>query len=166
MGLPVWAPAYIALGSNLNQPVQQVQQAFSQLAQLPATAALLQSSLYQSAPMGPQEQPAFINAVAGLITQLTVHELLSELQRIERNLGKQASSLRWGPRVIDLDLLLFGEQRSANAQLQLPHPGLLLRNFVMTPLAEVAPQLQLPNGKTAAAWAQHLGLHGLHRVAA
>ncbi|MGD9842854.1 MAG: 2-amino-4-hydroxy-6-hydroxymethyldihydropteridine diphosphokinase [Steroidobacteraceae bacterium] len=164
MGEPVWVPAYIALGSNLDQPQRQVQLACAQLAQLSASNALVYSSLYHSAPMGPQDQPAYVNAVAGLLTTLPVLELLSELQNIERTMGKQASSLRWGPRVIDLDLLLYGTQRSDTAKLQLPHPGLLLRNFVLVPLAEIAPQLILPNGMTASACVQQLGMLGLERI--
>ena len=165
MRLLKWVPAYIAVGSNLEQPEWQVKQAFKQLSTVPSTAAHINSSLYRSAPMGPVDQPPYINAVVGLITQLTAEQLLQEIQAIERRMGKQISPLRWGPRVIDLDLLLCGDQRSDSEQMQLPHPGLLVRNFVMQPLAEIAPQLQLPNKLTAAICADQLGMAGMERLA-
>jgi 2-amino-4-hydroxy-6-hydroxymethyldihydropteridine diphosphokinase len=159
-----WVPAYIAVGSNLEQPDWQVRQAFIHLSQLPNTVAHINSSLYRSAPMGPVDQPPYINAVVGLLTQLSAEQLLEEIQGIERHMGKQISSLRWGPRVIDLDLLLYGDQRSDTEQMQLPHPGLLVRNFVMQPLAEIAPNLQLPNKMTAMACAHQLGMAGMERL--
>ncbi len=155
--MSTWVPAYVAIGSNLEQPEWQVSQAFTRLSQLKLTAAHVHSSLYRSVAMGPVDQPAYINAVVGLLTQLTAEQLLSELQDIERRMGRQVSSLRWGPRVIDLDLLLYGEQRSDSESMQLPHPGLLLRNFVIQPLAEIAPVLKLPNGVTALVCARQLG---------
>jgi 2-amino-4-hydroxy-6-hydroxymethyldihydropteridine diphosphokinase len=160
-----WVPAYIAVGSNLEQPDWQVRQAFAQLSQLPYTVAHINSSLYRSVPMGPVDQPPYINAVVGLLTQLSAEQLLEKIQGIERRMGKQISSLRWGPRVIDLDLLLYGDQRSDTEQMQLPHPGLLVRNFVMQPLAEIAPNLQLPNKMMAMACAHHLGMAGMERIA-
>lgn len=164
MTQPQWTPAYIALGSNLDEPVQQVRRALAELAQLSATRLIVHSSLYRSAPMGPQNQPAFVNAVAALLTRLSALELLAQLQAIERSMGRQPPVLRWGPRVIDLDILLHGETRSDTLALQLPHPGLPLRNFVMAPLAEIAPQLSLPQGLTAALMAQRLGMDGLQRI--
>lgn len=165
MSSTVWVPAYIAIGSNLEQPLQQVQQAFTYLSKLPTTAAHHASSLYRSAPMGPADQPPYINAVAGFLTQLDAHQLLDALQQIERRMGKQSSALRWGPRVIDLDLLMYGDQRSDTEQLQLPHPGMLQRNFVMQPLADIAPALRMPDGMTAAKRAKELGSAGLERIA-
>ena len=165
MSSTVWVPAYIAIGSNLEQPLQQVQQAFTYLSKLPATAAHHTSSLYRSAPMGPADQPPYINAVAGFLTQLDAHQLLDALQQIERTMGKQSSAMRWGPRVIDLDLLMYGDQCSDTEQLQLPHPGLLVRNFVMQPLADIAPELRMPDGMTAANCAKQLGSVGLERIA-
>jgi len=159
-----WTPAYVALGSNLAEPAQQVRRALVELSQLPATKLICQSSLYQSQPMGPQAQPLFINAVAALLTQLDAQLLLIELQRTETSMGRQVSSERWGPRVIDLDILMFGDMRCATPTLQLPHPGMLLRNFVMLPLAEIAPYLTLSNGLNAASVAQTLGADGLQRL--
>lgn len=162
---PLWMPAYIALGSNLEQPVTQVRQAMLLLAQMPTTQAMLESALYRSAPMGPQDQPVYINAVVGLLTQLSPEALLQALQKIEQAMGKTRSSLRWGARIIDLDLLLYADLCLHTPPLQLPHPGLLARNFVIQPLADIAPQLSLPNGITAANWARHLGHQGLECMA-
>jgi len=159
----LWTPVYIALGSNLADPVRQVKQALSHLAQLAQTRLIMRSSLYQSRPMGPQGQPVFINAVAALLTQQSAQQLLSELQSVESAMGRQVTE-RWGPRIIDLDILMFGDVRSATDSLQLPHPGMLLRNFVMQPLAEIAPQLILSNGLTAAGVAKALGMDGLQRL--
>jgi 2-amino-4-hydroxy-6-hydroxymethyldihydropteridine diphosphokinase len=160
----LWTPAYVALGSNLAEPAQQVRLALRALSQLTSTRLICQSSLYQAQPMGPQAQPMFINAVAALLTQQTAQQLLSELQRIEAAMGRQSSAERWGPRIIDLDILLFGEMRIATDTLQLPHPGMLVRNFVMTPLAEIAPQLVMPNGLIASSVARSLGMVGLRRL--
>src|SRR5262245_6687849 len=97
-----WVPAYVALGSNLDGPAGQVDTALARLAALPATRRVLQSRLYASAPMGPADQPEYINAVAGLLTQLAPHELLLELKRIEHEMGRKPPPVRWGPRRIDL----------------------------------------------------------------
>jgi 2-amino-4-hydroxy-6-hydroxymethyldihydropteridine diphosphokinase len=153
----LWTPAYVALGSNLRQPMRQVQRALTELAALDATRLITQSSLYQSAPMGPQDQPAFVNSVVGLLTQLCAVELLAQLQTIERRMGRQTPVQRWGPRIIDLDILIHGDTRSDTLELKLPHPGLMLRNFVLVPLAEIAPQLVLPAGITATAAARRMG---------
>jgi 2-amino-4-hydroxy-6-hydroxymethyldihydropteridine diphosphokinase len=163
MAQALWTPTYVALGSNLAEPIQQVIRALHELSQLPSTRLIRHSSLYRSVPMGPQSQPAFINAVAALLTQLDVQQFLQATQGIEAMMGREVSE-RWGPRIIDLDILLFGDARSATEALQLPHPGLLLRNFVMTPLAEVAPSLALPGGLNAAVVAQTLGTAGLQRL--
>lgn len=159
-----WIPAYVALGSNLDEPAQQVRRALIELSRLPNTQLVCHSSLYQSQPMGPQAQPLFVNAVAALLTHFDAQQLLSELQRIETSMGRQVSRERWGPRIIDLDLLMFGELRCTEPNLQLPHPGMLLRNFVMLPLAEIAPHLAVANGSSAAVIAQKLGVDGLQRL--
>lgn len=157
-----WTPAYVALGSNLQQPIQQVRRALDELAALDATRLILRSSLYRSAPLGPQDQPPFVNAVAGLLTQLSAGELLLRLQAIERRMGRRTPIQHWGPRIIDLDILLHGDARSDTLELKLPHPGLMLRSFVLVPLAEIAPQLVLPAGLIAAAAARRVGCDGLH----
>ena len=139
-----WQPAYVGAGSNLSDPRSQVLTALARLEQLPRTRVPLTSSLYSSRPFGPIPQPDFVNAAAGLLTQLSPQELLRELKAIEAAMGRPADRIRWGPRVIDLDLLSYGRVRSVDPQLTLPHPGIVERNFVLYPLAEIAPDLELP----------------------
>jgi 2-amino-4-hydroxy-6-hydroxymethyldihydropteridine diphosphokinase len=161
---PAWIPCYVALGSNLDQPIEQIRRAIHELMQINATGVIAQSSLYRSVPMGPQDQPAFINAVVGLLTQLSALQLLEKLQTIEHCMGRKAPAMHWGPRVIDLDMLLHGDTHCDLPALKLPHPGLMLRNFVMAPLAEIAPHLWVEKIQTAAQVAQQLGVAGLQRI--
>jgi 2-amino-4-hydroxy-6-hydroxymethyldihydropteridine diphosphokinase len=141
----VWQPAYVALGSNLDDPRLQVERAIGELAGLADTRLVLRSGLWRSAPMGPQHQRDFINAVAGLLTLLDPHAFLENLRLLERRLGKIEPSVRWGPRLIDLDLLMVGNARFDEPGLRLPHAGLHQRNFVLYPLAEIAPMLWVPD---------------------
>ena len=141
---PVWQPAYIGVGSNLADPRAQVHAACTRLAQLPSTRLELTSRLYQSRPFGPVPQADFVNAVAGVLTQLDPEALLEQLRAIELAMGRPARHERWGPRVIDLDLLAYGRERRSEQALTLPHPGIVERNFVLYPLAEIAPDLDLP----------------------
>jgi 2-amino-4-hydroxy-6-hydroxymethyldihydropteridine diphosphokinase len=136
--------AYIGLGSNLVQPELQVRRALEALAELPETVLTAHSSLYRSEPLGPAGQPDYINAVAALKTDLSPLDLLSALQAIEARQGRVREGERWGPRPLDLDILLYGEQVSDDPRLTLPHPGLYERNFVLYPLAEIAPGLSIP----------------------
>jgi 2-amino-4-hydroxy-6-hydroxymethyldihydropteridine diphosphokinase len=140
----IWQPAYIAVGSNLDDPRAQVLLAQDKLALLPATRLILRSPLYRTKPFGPVPQPDFVNAVAGVLTQLDALGLLAELRKIETMLGRPAVHEKWGPRVIDLDLLLHGRERRADPELALPHPGIVERNFVLYPLADIAPDLDVP----------------------
>ena len=140
-----WQPTYVALGSNLEDPLRQVERAFNELTGLADTRLVLRSGLWRSAPMGPQDQPHFINAVAGLLTRRKPHDLLQDLRRLERRMGKVEPAVRWGPRLIDLDLLMVGVARCNEPGLRLPHPGLHQRNFVLYPLAEIAPSLWVPD---------------------
>jgi 2-amino-4-hydroxy-6-hydroxymethyldihydropteridine diphosphokinase len=140
----VWQPAYIGLGSNLSEPAAQVRQALLRLAGLARTLRVAVSPLYGSRPLGPIAQPDFVNAVAGLLTQLTALELLRELRSLEAQGGRPALHEHWGPRVIDLDLLVFGRERCSGSELVLPHPGVVARNFVLYPLADIAPDLEVP----------------------
>lgn len=141
----IWRPAYVALGSNLADPRRQVEEAFARLSRLEGTRLVLRSRLWRTKPMGPQDQPDFVNAVAGLLTQREPPALLEDLRAVEQSMGRTEPALRWGPRLIDLDLLLVGEDRCAGPGLQLPHPGLHQRNFVLYPLAEIAPALWVPD---------------------
>jgi 2-amino-4-hydroxy-6-hydroxymethyldihydropteridine diphosphokinase len=139
-----WQPAYVGVGSNLADPRAQVLGALARLAQLPRTRVVLTSRLYASRPFGPVAQADFVNAAAGILTQLGSGALLDELRAIETAMGRPAQRVRWGPRVIDLDLLSYTRERRADAALTLPHPGIVERNFVLYPLAEIAPDLDLP----------------------
>jgi 2-amino-4-hydroxy-6-hydroxymethyldihydropteridine diphosphokinase len=142
--MTLWQPAYIGVGSNLDDPRAQLLSAFAKLAQIPATRAVLTSPIYRSQPFGPVKQPDFANAVVGILTQLAPRDLLAHLQAIELAQGRPREHERWGPRVIDLDLLVYGQQRLAEPELTVPHPGIVERNFVLYPLADIAPDLQIP----------------------
>jgi 2-amino-4-hydroxy-6-hydroxymethyldihydropteridine diphosphokinase len=141
--MTVWIPAYIALGSNMGDSVMQVNRAFEALASLPDSRLIARSPLYQTRPMGPIKQSDFTNAVAGVLTQLSPDVLLSHLRRIEVTQGRVRAE-RWGPRSLDLDLLIFGTQRINTDALTVPHPGIAERNFVLAPLADIAPTLEVP----------------------
>jgi 2-amino-4-hydroxy-6-hydroxymethyldihydropteridine diphosphokinase len=141
--MTAWQPAYVGVGSNLGDPPAQVLDALAKLARLPRTRVVRASSLYGSRPLGPVEQPDFVNAAAGLLTQLSADELLARLRAIEAAAGRERRE-RWGPRVLDLDLLVYGRERRSSPELSLPHPGIVERNFVLYPLAEFAPDLDVP----------------------
>jgi 2-amino-4-hydroxy-6-hydroxymethyldihydropteridine diphosphokinase len=139
-----WYPAYVGLGSNQQEPARQIENAFELLAGIRNTRLIKKSVLYRSAPFGGVEQPDFVNAVAALMTRLSAAELLLELQRIENKSGRERGDVRWGPRILDLDLLAFSNQIIEEPNLCVPHPGIGERNFVLLPLAEVAPGLNVP----------------------
>jgi 2-amino-4-hydroxy-6-hydroxymethyldihydropteridine diphosphokinase len=160
----LWSPAYVAIGSNLSDPARQVRDAFERLAKLAQTHLVARSGLYRSAPLGPQDQPEFVNACAGLVTQLDPEALLQSLMKIESAMGKVTPPVRWGARVIDLDLLIYANERHAGPGLVLPHPGLHARNFVLYPLAEIAPSLMLAGQGRIAELAERVGGHGLVRL--
>lgn len=155
--------AYIGLGSNLNQPRQQVEAALKELDALPKTCCIARSRLYRSAPMGPQDQPDYINAVAVLNTALNPHRLLTELQAIEQR-HNRVRKRRWGERTLDLDLLLYGDLKIATVALTIPHPGLQERAFVLYPLAEIAPDVIVPGQGRAAELAARCSPLGLQRL--
>lgn len=136
--------AYVGLGSNLDEPVAHVQQALAQLDAIPQTHLIVASRLYRTAPLGPQDQPDFINAVAGLRTDLAPRNLLAELQRLEATHGRVREGLRWGPRTLDLDLLLYGDLQMDEPDLRIPHPGMTTRAFVLKPLQELVADLIIP----------------------
>lgn len=142
--------AYVGIGSNLEQPREQVLRAFDELAALPATRLVARSSLYRSAPVGYAAQPDFVNAVAALDTELAPERLLAELQRLETGHGR-ARSFANAPRTLDLDLLLYDDQVLGEAHLVLPHPRMHERAFVLRPLAEIAPEAVIPGRGAAAA---------------
>lgn len=140
-----WIPAWVGLGSNLDEPAGQIRAALDALGELPASRLVSHSPTMTTPPMGPVAQPDYLNAVAGLLTQLEPLELLDELLAIERRQGRDRSTgLRWGPRRIDLDLLVYGNETLATDRLTVPHPGIAHRNFVLLPLLELAPDLWIP----------------------
>lgn len=136
--------ACIGIGSNLNDPRQQVVTAIERLDQLPGCQVLRRSSLYRSAPFGPVKQDDYINAVVMLETTVPADSLLARLKEMERIQGRVARAERWGPRVIDLDILLYGNETIDRPGLTIPHPGIASRNFVLLPLRELAPDLVIP----------------------
>ena len=154
-------PVYIGLGANLEAPVSQLQNAVKALSVLADCELKKVSQFYSSKPMGPQDQPDYVNAVALINTSLAPEALLDELQRIELEQGRQRKDERWGPRTLDLDILLFDEQTINTERLTVPHYGLCEREFVVYPLLEISPELKLPNGNTLATIAQQVSLNGL-----
>lgn len=134
---------FIGLGSNLADPESQIHAAQKALQTLPETQWVASSSLYKSRPMGPQDQPDYINAVIELDTMLSPHDLLDCLQQIEQQQGR-VRERHWGERTLDLDLLLYGDEVIADDRLQLPHPGIAQRAFVIYPLAEIAADIVIP----------------------
>lgn len=136
-----WYPAYVGLGSNLQGPAGQLECAFELLAAIPQTRLIARSCMYRSAPFGGVEQPDFVNAAAAILTRLTAGRLLRELQNIEARRGRERGERRWGPRVLDLDLLVYADETINDTNLTVPHPGIAERNFVLLPLREVAPGL-------------------------
>jgi 2-amino-4-hydroxy-6-hydroxymethyldihydropteridine diphosphokinase len=139
----IWRPAYVAIGSNLNHPRERVLEALERMRELSAPRLLLRSRLYLTRPLGPQDQPHFVNAAAGLLTQMTARELLGALLGIELSMGRDRRE-RWGPRVIDLDLVWMPDSVIDEPGLKVPHPGVSTRNFVLYPLADIAPTIIIP----------------------
>ncbi|MFZ6050195.1 2-amino-4-hydroxy-6-hydroxymethyldihydropteridine diphosphokinase [Pseudomonas sp. CR3202] len=155
---------YIGLGSNLAEPVSQLRGALAALANLPQTRLATVSSLYASDPLGPPDQPRYVNAVAALDTGLTPLQLLDELQTIELAQGRVRKDERWGPRTLDLDILLFGQRRIDEPRLQVPHYHMHARAFVLYPLAEIAGDLQLPDGDSLQSLLDTCPFEGLERL--
>jgi 2-amino-4-hydroxy-6-hydroxymethyldihydropteridine diphosphokinase len=158
--------AYIGLGSNLQNPEQQIQSARAAIAALNGVFTTAFSSLYQSPPMGPQDQPYYINAVMAIRTTLQPLDLLQQLQQIEQAQGRIRQAQRWVARTLDLDLLLFGEQLIRLPELCVPHAGLKERAFVLYPLQEIAPDLMIPGLGAIADLIKHCPLSGLERISA
>ncbi|NNS07824.1 2-amino-4-hydroxy-6-hydroxymethyldihydropteridine diphosphokinase [Erwinia sp. JH02] len=137
---------YLALGSNLADPLHQVQSALNALAAIPDTTLVATSSLYRTPPYGPPDQPDFLNAAVALDTRLDAESLLKHTQRIELEQGRVRKAHRWGPRTLDLDIMLFGEQTLNTPRLTVPHYDMHNRAFMLLPLLEIAPELCLPDG--------------------
>lgn len=155
--------AYIGIGSNLDNPQEQVRRALHELAAIPVTRLVQASPWYRSAAVGPGEQPDFVNAVAQLETELEAHALLDQLQAIE-HAHQRVRDVRWGPRTLDLDLLLYGNDTISTERLSVPHPYLTQRSFVLYPLADIAPQLLLPSGDSLASLLAGCPPEGLSQI--
>jgi 2-amino-4-hydroxy-6-hydroxymethyldihydropteridine diphosphokinase len=164
MSHEAWIPAYVGLGGNLDDPERQVLLGLDRLGSLPGSLLVSRSSLYVSAPMGPIAQPDFVNAAAGLLTRLSSREMLSELKSLEAALGREPVGERWGPRRIDFDLLVHGTSRLSEDGLEVPHPGIAERAFVLVPLAEIAPELEVPGVGRVRALLEKLGRGDVARV--
>lgn len=155
---------YIGLGANLAQPVQQLERAVVALRSIKDTELVKVSGFYGSKPMGPQDQPDYVNAVAALATRLSADNLLTKLQQIELEQGRQRKDERWGPRTLDLDILLFGHDIIQTERLTVPHYGMKVREFVLYPLAELDLNLVLPDGTKLSELLTTVPLNGLSRL--
>ena len=158
------ATAYVGLGSNLDQPREQVLIALHELSGLPETRLVTHSALYRSAPIGRATQPDFVNAVAQIETALTPSRLLAELQALENRHGR-VRPFPGAPRTLDLDVLLYGNAVVASAALVVPHPRMHQRAFVLRPLAEIAPAAVIPGHGTAAELLRACGTQDVERIA-
>ena len=134
---------YIGLGSNIEQPYAQIKNAIFALEALPETCVAGDSGYFKSRPMGPEDQPDYVNAVVEIETTISADELLKHCQKIERQQGR-IKLRRWGERCIDLDILLYGDEQIQNDDLTVPHPGICLRDFVYLPLLKLAPGITIP----------------------
>lgn len=152
---------YIALGSNLQNPIQNIQNAIVELNAQPGFSLLKKSSLYRSPPMGPQDQPNYINAVVSGRTSMQAIELLECLQSLEKKFGRRSGGRRWGERELDLDILLFGDHVINIDRLQIPHVGLSERAFVLKPLADINRALNVPGLGTVERLLERLPVEGI-----
>ncbi|EJT5103208.1 2-amino-4-hydroxy-6-hydroxymethyldihydropteridine diphosphokinase [Escherichia coli] len=139
--------AYIAIGSNLASPLEQVNAALKALGDIPESHILTVSSFYRTPPLGPQDQPDYLNAAVALETSLAPEELLNHTQRIELQQGRVRKAERWGPRTLDLDIMLFGNEVINTERLTVPHYDMKNRGFMLWPLFEIAPELVFPDGE-------------------
>ncbi|MFT6804672.1 MAG: 2-amino-4-hydroxy-6-hydroxymethyldihydropteridine diphosphokinase [Glaciecola sp.] len=156
--------AYIGLGSNLGTPVKQLEQALAAIDRHSQMALVTHSHFYSSSPMGPQDQPDYVNAVCKIKTSLQPQELLSTLQIIENLQGRERLGDRWGPRTLDLDILLYNDLALKTKHLTLPHYGMQEREFVLVPLFEISPDLVMQDGRSLATWVAKCNLEGLYRI--
>ncbi|MGB1237032.1 MAG: 2-amino-4-hydroxy-6-hydroxymethyldihydropteridine diphosphokinase [Pseudomonadales bacterium] len=153
---------YIGIGANLSEPIAQVETAIKKLQSLPHSTWIGASPLFSTAPVGPQDQPDYINAVAVLSTELEAHSLLDQLQAIE-NEHLRVRERHWGPRTLDLDILLYGDAKIATARLNVPHPYMTERSFVLAPLATLAPDLNV-NNQTVLQWLEQCPSGGIQQL--
>ena len=153
---------YIAIGSNLASPLEQVNAAVQAIGEIPDSRIVAISSFYRTPPLGPQDQPDYLNAAVALDTALAPEELLDHTQRIELQQGRVRKAERWGPRTLDLDIMLFGDEVINTERLTVPHYDMKNRGFMLWPLFEIAPELTFPDGTRLH---QHLSLLGAAKPA-
>ncbi|MFN7097665.1 MAG: 2-amino-4-hydroxy-6-hydroxymethyldihydropteridine diphosphokinase [Gammaproteobacteria bacterium] len=154
----------MGLGSNLSNPQHQVELGIESLKTLPQSKFIKQSSLYLAPAMGNSMQPDFVNAVVEIETDMLAVQLLEALLKIEREHGRVRDGTRWGPRILDLDILLYDNQQIHLPLLRIPHPGLVERAFALIPLLEIAPKVCLPDGKPLAGYLAKLSKVGIKRL--
>ena len=135
---------YIAIGSNLASPLEQVNAAIQAIGEIPDSRFMAVSSFYRTPPLGPQDQPDYLNAAVALETTLAPEALLDHTQRIELQQGRVRKAERWGPRTLDLDIMLFGDEVINTERLTVPHYDMKNRGFMLWPLVEIAPELLFP----------------------
>jgi len=156
--------AYIGLGSNLSDPRIQVSNAANKIGKIPHCKTIALSSLYLSKPMGPQDQDDYINAVIAIESSLSALELLDALQAIENSAGRVRKDNRWGARILDCDIVLFGDETIENERLTVPHYGMKVREFVLLPLVEIAPNLLLPDNTPIKSLADKINCNGIVKL--
>ncbi|MCW5589740.1 MAG: 2-amino-4-hydroxy-6-hydroxymethyldihydropteridine diphosphokinase [Legionellales bacterium] len=156
---------YIALGSNLDNPLQHINNALIELKTHPSLIHIQTSKIYRSTPLGTVNQPDYINAVSCFDTELSAHDLLTVLQHLESQHGRTRSdAVRWGPRTLDLDILLYGDHIIHSPCLIIPHPEMMKRNFVLYPLADINPELIFPEGQQLSIVLEKISQDGLSIV--
>lgn len=155
------ALCYIGLGANLNNPISQVETALEELAKLRQSKLVASSQIYISKPMGPADQPDYVNAVALIETELTPHQVFDYTCEIELNHGRVRNGEHWGPRTLDLDILLYDQQEVQDPTLTIPHYGLKEREFVIYPLLDITPNLILPCGTSVKSLTKQVPLNGM-----
>ncbi|WP_253379336.1 2-amino-4-hydroxy-6-hydroxymethyldihydropteridine diphosphokinase [unidentified bacterial endosymbiont] len=150
--------AYLALGSNLSSPLEQVNAAVQALDNIPQSRVVAVSSFYRTPPLGPQDQPDYLNAAVMLETRLDAETLLDNTQRIELQQGRVRKAERWGPRTLDLDIMLFGDEEIHTERLTVPHYDMKNRGFMLWPLFEIAPDIIFPDGTLLSEQLSSLGI--------
>ena len=153
--------AYIALGSNQAVPLEQVTHALDAIATIPGSRVVAISSFYRTKPLGPQDQPDYLNAAVALETELSAEGLLAHTQRIEFEHGRVRKAERWGPRTLDLDIMLFGNLTVVTPTLTVPHYDMKNRAFMLVPLLEIAPDCAFPDGQPVANVLDNLSQDGI-----
>lgn len=157
----IMAIVFIALGANLGDPFKQAHDAIDAVINLPDTQLVRCSPFYRSKPLGPQDQPDYLNAVMQINTSLSPHNLLKSLQHIEQNLGRVRKANRWGPRTLDLDILLYDNMQINSEELTIPHYDMKNREFVLYPLFDIAPTLVFPDKIHLATLIKSIPINGM-----